>query len=104
MKPREVFISVVVAHVAFFASAAWAQDLGPHFRKIKEGIYVQSAREVNSTSSIILTDEGVVIVDTGQTPIDSREVMEAVKKLTRLPVRLVLNRIVHHAHTPGNFV
>src|SRR6058998_2521325 len=24
----------------------WAQDLGPHFRKIKEGIYVQSAREV----------------------------------------------------------
>lgn len=104
MKPREAFISVVVAHGAFFASAAWAQDLGPHFRKIKEGIYVQSAREVNSTSSIILTDEGVVIVDTGQTPIDSREVMEAVRKLTRLPVRLVINTEVHADHTTGNFV
>jgi cyclase len=97
-------ISVVVALLAVVASSARAQDLGPHFRKIKEGIYVQSAREVNSTSSIILTQEGVVIVDTGQTPIDSREVMEAVRKLTPLPVRLVINTEVHPDHTTGNFV
>jgi cyclase len=104
MKLRGSLISVVVAYLAVFAPSAWAQDLGLHFRKIKEGIYVQSAREVNSTSSIILTEEGVVIVDTGQTPIDSREVMEAVKKLTRLPVRLVINTEVHPDHTTGNFV
>ena len=104
MKLRGFFISVVVAYLAVFASPAWAQDLGPHFRKIKEGIYVQSAQEVNSTSSIILTEEGAVIVDTGQTPIDSREVMEAVKKLTRLPVRMVINTEVHPDHTTGNFV
>ena len=97
-------ISLVVALLAVFASPVPAQDLGPHFRKIKEGIYVQSAREVNSTSSIILTEEGVVIVDTGQTPIDSREVMEAVRKLTPLPVRLVINTEVHPDHTTGNFV
>ena len=99
-------ISVVVALLTVVASPAPApaQDLGPHFRKIKEGIYVQSAREVNSTSSIILTQEGVVIVDTGQTPIDSREVMEAVRKLTPLPVRLVINTEVHPDHTTGNFV
>jgi cyclase len=104
MKRKGSFISVVGACLAVFASSGWAQDLGPHFRKIKEGIYVQSAREVNSTSSIILTEEGVVIIDTGQTPIDSREVMEAVKKLTRLPVRLVINTEVHPDHTTGNFV
>lgn len=95
---------VIAAVVAVFASSAWAQDLGPHFRKIKEGIYVQSAREVNSTASIILTEEGVVIVDTGQTPIDSREVMEAVRTLTRLPVRLIINTEVHPDHTTGNFI
>lgn len=99
--------SAIVACVpclAMFASSLWAQDLGPHFRKIKDGIYVQSAREVNSTSSIILTEEGVVIIDTGQTVIDSREVMEAVKKLTPLPVRVVINTEVHPDHTTGNFV
>jgi len=85
-------------------SSIWAQDLGPHFRKIKEGIYVQSAREVNSNSGIILTKEGVVIIDTGQTPTDSREVEAAVRKLTALPVRVVINTEVHPDHTTGNFV
>jgi cyclase len=86
------------------ASSLWAQDLGPHFRKIKEGIYVQSAREVNSNSGIVLTTEGVVIIDTGQNPTDSQEVREAIKKLTPLPVRLVINTEVHPDHTTGNFV
>ena len=101
---RCICVCVIGALLPVFASSAWAQDLGPHFRKIKEGIYVQSAREVNSTSSIILTEEGVVIIDTGQTPIDSREVMDAVRKLTPLPVRLVINTEVHPDHTTGNFV
>jgi cyclase len=99
---KSVFLFVPC--LALFASPAGAQDLGPHFRKIKEGIYVQSAREVNSTSSIVLTAEGPVIIDTGQTPVDTREVMEAVKKLTPLPVRMVINTEVHPDHTTGNFV
>ena len=49
----------VVPALALLAGAASAQDLGPHFRKIKDGIYVQSAREVNSTASIVLTEEGM---------------------------------------------
>jgi glyoxylase-like metal-dependent hydrolase (beta-lactamase superfamily II) len=87
-------ISLMVSLVAI-ASSASAQDLGPNVRKIKEGIYVQSAREVNSTVGIILTSEGVVLVDTGQTLVDARQVAEAVKKLTPLPVRFVINTEVH---------
>ena len=104
MRLRRSFISLVLACLAVFASSPRAQDLGSHVRKVKEGIYVQSSREVNSTSGIILTEEGVVIVDTGQTPVDSREVMEAVRKLTPLPVRLVINTEVHPDHTTGNFI
>ena len=98
------FISVVVAYVAAFAPSVLAQDLGAQFREIKEGIYVQSAREVNSTAGIVLTEEGVVVIDSGHTPIDSRAVMEAVKRLTPLPVRMVINTEVHPDHTTGNFV
>lgn len=90
--------------VAVLASSADAQDLGPAFRKIKDGIYVQSAREVNSTVGIVLTREGVVLIDTGQTLVDSRQVAEAVRKLTPLPVRFVINTEVHPDHTSGNFV
>jgi len=104
MKLRGLFISVGAAYLAVFASSAGAQDLGPHFRKIKEGIYVQSAREVNSNGGIILTQEGVVLIDTGQTLTDSLEMLEAVKKLTPLPIRFVINTEVHPDHTTGNFV
>jgi cyclase len=65
---------------------------------------VQAAREVSSNCGIILTREGVVLIDTGQNPTDSRAVMEAVKKLTPLPIRLVINTEVHGDHTRGLFV
>jgi len=103
MKLTASVLAVFVTSLAMPA-LSWAQDLGPHFRKIKEGIYVQSAREVNSNSGIIVTTEGVVIIDTGQNPTDSQEVREAIKKLTPLPVRLVINTEVHPDHTTGNFV
>ena len=93
-----------VASLMLFGSPVLAQDLGPNFKKVKEGIYVQSSREVNSTSTIVMTSEGPVIIDTGQTLVDSREVLAAVKKLTPLPVRLVINTEVHPDHTTGNFV
>jgi cyclase len=96
-------ISMMVS-LAAAGSVAWAQDLGPNFRKINDGIYVQSAREVNSTVGIILTTEGVVLIDTGQTLVDSRQVMDAVRTLTPLPVRFVINTEVHPDHTTGNFV
>lgn len=104
MNLRVLFISALAtSHLAMLSVLA-AQDLGPNVRKIKEGIYVQSAREVNSTVGIVLTSEGVVLIDTGQTLIDSRQVLEAVRKLTPLPVRFVINTEVHPDHTSGNFL
>ena len=81
-----------------------AQDLGPHIRKIQDGIYVYVAVPNDSNCGIILTKEGVVLVDTGQNPPDSRAILAAVKKLTPLPIRYVINTETHGDHTTGNFV
>jgi len=101
---RSCRVTYMMVSLVVGGSVASAQDLGPNFRKLKEGIYVQSAREVNSTVGIVLTTEGVVLIDTGQTLVDTRQVADAVKKLTPLPVRFVINTEVHPDHTTGNFV
>ena len=60
----------------FFAQPLVAQDLGRHFQKIREGIYVYGiddlpGRDPTSNCGIIITQEGVVLIDSGPNPPDS---------------------------------
>ena len=88
----------------FLASRAFAQDLAPQFKKVKDGIFVYAAVLNEANSTIILTQEGVVLIDTGQSPKDSHIVMAAVKKLTSQPVRFVIHTEPHPDHAMGDFV
>src|SRR5258708_18423776 len=80
-----------------------AQDLGPNVRKIKEGIYVYAAKAQDSNVSIIQTREGAVMIDTGQTPVDSLAVMGVLKKLSAQPARFIIHTEPHDDHTNGDF-
>lgn len=93
--------------VSLLVPAVLAQDLGPRLTKIRDGIYVQTAKstpQANSNAGIIVTSDGVVLVDTGQTAIDSREVADAVRTLTPQPVRFIINTETHGDHTSGHFL
>jgi cyclase len=81
-----------------------AQDLGPNIRKIKDGIYVYVGTNFNSNCGIVLTQEGVVLIDSGHNPTDSRAILYAIKKLTPLPVRFLIDTEPHGDHTTGHFV
>ena len=91
--------------VSFFAVGfALAQDLGPQIRKLEDGVYVYVGKNFNSNCGIVLTREGVVLIDSGHNPTDSRAILEAVKKLTPLPVRFLIDTEPHPDHTTGHFV
>jgi len=94
---------MVCALFALFVESLAAQDLGPHFLKIKDGIYVY-ARDANSNCGIIVTPEGVVLIDSGPNPPDSLIILKAVQQLTSQPIRLLINTETHNDHTTGNFV
>jgi len=94
----------IFAALSLWASAPWAQDLGPGFTKVKDGIYVYAAKDGNSTCSVVLTEEGPVIIDTCQTPVDGRTLLAAVKKLTDKPIRFVIDTEVHSDHTFDHFI
>jgi cyclase len=96
---------------AIFAAALWliaaplpAQDLGPQIKKIKDGIYVYVGKNLNSNCGIVVTQEGVVLIDSGHNPTDSREIAAAVKKITPLPIRFLIDTEPHPDHTTGHFV
>jgi len=97
-------VLLIFSGLTFWASTLWAQDLGPGFTKVKDGIYVYAAKEGNSTCSVVLTEEGPVIIDTCQTPIDGRKLAAAVKKLTDKPVRFVIDTEIHSDHTFDHFI
>ena len=93
----------------FFAPPLFAQDLGPHFLKIKDGIYIYgrddiAGRDPTSNCGIIITQEGVVLIDSGPNPPDSLAILKAVKQLTSQPIRYLINTETHNDHTAGNFI
>jgi len=95
----------IAVFVSFFAAGfAPAQDLGPQIRKLEDGIYVYIGKNFNSNCGIVFTREGVVLIDSGHNPTDSRAILEAVKKLTPLPVRFLIDTEPHPDHTTGHFV
>src|SRR5437868_1319059 len=103
MKIKTAGMSAIFASFAFVGSA-YAQDLGPQVKKLADGVYVHTGKGFESNSGIILTQDGVVVIDTGQNPIESRKILDAVKKLTAMPVRFVLDTEPHPDHTTGHFV
>ncbi|MGE5818753.1 MAG: MBL fold metallo-hydrolase, partial [Deltaproteobacteria bacterium] len=81
-----------------------AQDLGPGFTKVKDGIYVFASKEGNSNCSVVLTQEGAVVIDSCQSPIDAHKLLAAIKTLTDKPVRFLLDTEVHSDHTFDHFI
>src|SRR6266849_7542567 len=95
----------LAAVIPFFAAGlASAQDLGPQIRKLEDGVYVYVGKNFNSNCGIVLTRDGVVLIDSGHNPTDSRAILAAVKKLTPLPVRFHIDTEPHPDHTTGHFV
>jgi cyclase len=57
-----------------------------------------------SNSGIVVTQDGVVVIDTGQNPVETRKILDIIKKITPMPVRLVIDSEPHPDHTTGHFL
>ena len=77
--------------------------------KVAEGIYLFTTTPYGDVgfggnAVAILTEEGVVLFDTGGTPAGAQVILEEVRKLTSQPVRYVINSHWHWDHWAGNQV
>jgi glyoxylase-like metal-dependent hydrolase (beta-lactamase superfamily II) len=100
----KIAVALAIFAAGAFIRSASAQDLGPQVKKLADGVYVHTGRGFESNAGIILTQDGVVVIDTGQNPYESRNIWATVRNLTSMPVRFVIDTEPHADHTTGNFM
>ena len=55
-----------------------------------------------SNAAFLVTDEGVLVVDTRQHPRAGQDLLDRIRKITSTPIRWVINSHFHGDHTFGN--
>lgn len=107
--------SILPARALTFALLLWvapsvfAQAEGADIVKVAEGVYASVRREppglmFNSNTVFIINEDDVVVVDTNISPASARENLAALRRLTKKPVRYVVNTHWHDDHLAGNEV
>ena len=104
MRTKKMASALAMVAACAFIGTAGAQDLGPQVKKLADGVYVHTGRGFEFNAGIILTSEGVIVIDTGQNPYESRNLWATVRNLTTMPVRLVIDTEPHPDHTTGHFM
>ncbi len=87
-----------------FPLFVWSQDLGPGFHKIKDGIYTFAPDATTTTCSFVVTQEGVVMIYSCNSPLDSRRMAAAIKKVTDKPIVFLIDTETHGDHTGNHFI
>ena len=59
---------------------------------------------IDSNTTFLITNEGVIVVDTRVTPAEAKKVKEEVRKQTQLPILYTINTHYHGDHSFGNQV
>jgi len=71
------------------------------FRKIDDGVYAFIGKRNDANALVIVTSQGVVVVDTGNNPPETRLLQNFIKSVTRQPIRYVVITQNHGDHAGG---
>ena len=97
-------LNLIALAAILSVSASSAQDLGQGFHKIKDGIYTFAPDQTTTTCSFVVTQEAVVVIDSCNNPLQSRNLLAAIRKVTDKPVLFLINTETHGDHSGNNFV
>jgi cyclase len=92
----------------FLAGLIWAGVASaekPKTVEVWKNLFTLTHGEGNdSNTTFLITNEGVIVVDTRVTPTEAKKVKEEVRKQTQLPILYTINTHYHGDHSFGNQV
>jgi glyoxylase-like metal-dependent hydrolase (beta-lactamase superfamily II) len=97
-----------------FLTSVHAQEPAPQaasrpfeLKSLGHGVYaaIDSPKgEAGANAGFVIGEDGVLVVDTFQSPKAAERMLEEIRKLTSLPIRYVVNTHYHLDHVAGNDV
>ena len=75
------------------------------FEEVAEGVFFVSgtgAMVTRSNAMVVVTEEGVLVVDSHITPAAGRALVEGIAQITDKPIRTLVNTHFHYDHAHGN--
>jgi glyoxylase-like metal-dependent hydrolase (beta-lactamase superfamily II) len=98
-----VMASAPVWAQASGAGEALAKNIPIKVTEVAPGLYFQYHHQ-ESNNAWLVTDDGVLVIDTRQHPRRGEELLAAIRKTTDKPIRWVVNTHAHGDHFFGNSV
>lgn len=96
--------SIAIAWLSFLALIVQAPSIAANeFQQIAPDLFF-FYNFGSSNSVVLITDEGVLVVDTGMHPDDAELLLAEIRKRTDVPIRYVINSQFHGDHYMGNVV
>ena len=70
-------------------------------QKLADGVYAFVGKRNDANAMVIVTTQGVVLVDTGNNPPETRILLKDIQSVTRQPIRYVVITQNHGDHSGG---
>ena len=101
MRSLALRLSLVCASIMLVAPAHAITGEKPEFRKVADDVYAFVGKRNDANALVVVTTQGVVVVDTGNSPPETRVLANFIKSVTAQPVRYVIISQNHGDHTGG---
>jgi cyclase len=103
-------VAKVVGLLSIFlvwAGSTSAQSADFSLHRIGDDVWaaiVTDAGKAGGNAGFVVGDEGIAVIDTFEDPGAARELLAAIRKISTLPIRFVINTHYHLDHVNGNDV
>ena len=96
---------------AFVSTYCMAADNGFELRQVTDGVYVHHGQHLDIDDGyqgdicnlgVVIGNQSIAVIDSGGSKHTGEQLLQAIRKVSPLPVRYVINTHVHPDHTYGN--